>query len=102
MAGGYEIGDVILGKYEITQVLGEGGMGRVVAARHRELDELVALKFLLPSLAGKSEICTRFSREARTASRIKNEHVARVYDVGTLPDGAPFMVMEYLKGLKSR
>jgi hypothetical protein len=96
--GSFTIGDVILGKYEVTRVLGEGGMGVVVAARHVELDELVALKFLLPSLQAQPELCARFAREAKTGIRIKNEHVARVLDVGTLPDGTAFMVMEHLLG----
>jgi len=93
----FDVGSVILGKYEITRVLGKGGMGLVVAARHRELDQLVALKFLLPAFAAERASCARFSREARTAIRIKDEHVARVYDVGTV-DGTPFLVMEYLTG----
>lgn len=92
------VGDVLLGKYEITRVLGAGGMGMVVAARHLELGELVALKFLLPEMLGNVEVRERFSREARAATRIKNEHVARVLDVGTLPTGAPFIVMEHLSG----
>ncbi|HEX8791487.1 MAG TPA: protein kinase [Polyangiaceae bacterium] len=93
----FDVGAVILGKYEITRVLGRGGMGVVVAARHRELGELVALKFLQPALAADPASAARFLREARIATRIKNEHVARVYDVGT-DGGAPFIVMEYLTG----
>ncbi|HEY8086912.1 MAG TPA: protein kinase [Polyangiaceae bacterium] len=93
----FTIGNVIAGKYEITRVLGQGGMGVVVAARHRDLGELVALKFLRPSSSERPESHARFAREARTATRIKNEHVARVYDTGTA-DGHPFLVMEYLTG----
>jgi len=93
----FKIGDVVAGKYEITRVLGRGGMGVVVAARHRELGEDVALKFLRPSSTEKPESYARFAREARTATRIKSEHVARVYDVGTV-DGVPFIVMECLTG----
>jgi serine/threonine-protein kinase len=93
----FEVGDLILGKYEVTRVLGRGGMGVVVAALHKELGELVALKFLKPSIRDNEAACQRFLREARTATRIKNEHVARVYDVGTA-DGTPFIVMEYLTG----
>jgi serine/threonine-protein kinase len=94
----FKIGDVIAGKYEITRLLGQGGMGVVVAARHRELGDLVALKFLRPSYGEKAESYARFAREARTANRIKNEHVARVFDAGVTADGVPFMVMEYLTG----
>ena len=88
---------VVNGKYEITRVLGEGGMGIVVAARHLALGELVALKFLRASLGGDKESAARFLLEAKRATRIKNEHVARVYDVDTT-DGTPFIVMEYLTG----
>ncbi len=93
----FKIGDLVAGKYEITRVLGRGGMGVVVAARHRELGEDVALKFLRPSSTDRPESYARFAREARTATRIKSEHVARVYDVGAV-DGAPFIVMECLTG----
>jgi serine/threonine-protein kinase len=93
----FKVGDVILDKYEVTAVLGKGGMGVVLAARRRELNDLVALKFLLPSLRDNPEISARFIQEARAGIRIKNEHVARVYDVGTV-DGVPFIVMEHLTG----
>jgi serine/threonine-protein kinase len=91
-------GDLISGKYAVERVLGDGGMGVVVAARHLELGERVALKFLLPEAAKNPEACQRFVREARAAARIKGEHVARVLDVGTREDGMPFIVMEYLEG----
>jgi hypothetical protein len=64
----FEVGDVIAGKYEVTRVLGQGGMGLVVAAFHRDLDALVALKVLLPSLRESPQSKERFTREARTAS----------------------------------
>jgi serine/threonine-protein kinase len=73
-------------------------MGVVVAARHVELDELVALKFLLPEALLEPEAVARFVKEARAAVRIKSEHVARVHDVGQLDSGAPYIVMEYLEG----
>src|SRR5882724_2869896 len=89
--------DVIAGKYRVERVIGRGGMGVVVAAWHLELDQRVALKFLLPDLVERGESAERFRREARAAARIKSEHVARVIDVGTW-EGAPYMVMEYLDG----
>ena len=72
-------------------------MGYVVAARHLQLGQMVALKFM------REEICTpdyksRFFREARNTVRLKSKHVSRVLDVGALDDGAPYMVMEYLEG----
>ena len=91
-------GTVLAGKYRVTKVLGEGGMGVVVAAVHVQLDEPVALKFMLPSALGSPEAVGRFLREARAAVKLKSEHVARVSDVGTLDSGAPYIVMEYLEG----
>lgn len=92
------IGEVFAGKYRIDRVLGQGGMGVVVGATHLQLEERVAIKFLLPSALDNKEAVARFAREARAAVRIKSEHVARVTDVGTLPNGCPYMVMEYLDG----
>jgi len=97
-AAGVTEGDVIAGKYRVERILGIGGMGIVVAAHHLQLDEKVALKFLLPQSLADADTVARFLREARAAVKIKNEHVARVIDVGTLTDGAPYMVMEYLDG----
>ncbi len=95
---GVAAGDVLAGKYRVERVLGQGGMGVVVAAHHLQLDEKVALKFLLPEALGNPEALARFEREARAAVKIKSEHVARVSDVGRLDSGAPYMVMEYLEG----
>lgn len=92
-------GQVLAGKFRIERVLGQGGMGVVVAATHLQLDEKVALKFLLPEALENREAVRRFEREARAAVKIKSEHVARVTDVGTLEDGAPYMVMEFLNGV---
>jgi eukaryotic-like serine/threonine-protein kinase len=91
-------GDILAGKYQVERVLGSGGMGVVVAARHLELDERVAVKFLLPHAVGSTQAAARFVREARAAVKIKSEHVARVIDVGRLENGAPYMVMEFLDG----
>jgi serine/threonine-protein kinase len=95
---GVRAGDILAGKYRVERVLGAGGMGVVVAAHHIQLDEKVALKFLLPEALKNEEAVNRFLREARSAVRIKSEHVARVSDVGQLENGAPYMVMEYLDG----
>jgi tRNA A-37 threonylcarbamoyl transferase component Bud32 len=95
---GVRPGDILAGKYRVERVLGMGGMGVVVAAHHLQLDEKVALKFLLPEALGNPLAVARFAREARAAVKIKSEHVARVIDVGTLPNGAPYIVMEYLEG----
>jgi serine/threonine-protein kinase len=91
-------GDVLAGKYRVERVLGEGGIGIVVAAHHLVLDQLVALKFLRTTTAGVPQALERFHREARAAAKLKSEHVARVLDVGTLEQGQPYIVMEYLDG----
>lgn len=91
-------GEVLAGKYRVERVLGEGGMGVVVAATDTQLERKVAIKFLLPDYAEHHEAAQRFLREARAAVKIQSEHVARVIDVGTMENGAPYMVMEYLEG----
>jgi serine/threonine-protein kinase len=91
-------GDILAGKFRIERVLGIGGMGMVVSAMHIHLDERVAIKFLLPEALVNPEAVARFGREARAAVKIKSEHVARVIDVGALESGAPYMVMELLRG----
>jgi eukaryotic-like serine/threonine-protein kinase len=91
-------GTVLAGKYRVERILGQGGMGVVVAATHLQLDKRVALKFLLPEVSKNRELVARFSNEARAAGKIQSEHVAKMLDVGALEDGAPYLVMEYLEG----
>jgi eukaryotic-like serine/threonine-protein kinase len=92
-------GEVLAGKYRVERVLGVGGMGVVVAARHMHLDVPVALKFMTEQSLTNHDLVSRFLREARSTARLRGEHVVRVSDVGTLDSGAPYMVMEYLQGL---
>jgi serine/threonine protein kinase len=91
-------GDILAGKYRVERILGEGGMGFVVAATHITLQERVALKFMRADALGREDGVERFLREARAVVRLKSEHVARVLDVGTLETGAPYIVMEHLEG----
>ncbi|MBI4702550.1 MAG: serine/threonine protein kinase [Deltaproteobacteria bacterium] len=91
-------GDVLAGKYVVDRVLGAGGMGVVVAATHRQLEQKVAIKLMLPQTLEQAELVARFQREARAAAKLRSDHVAHVIDVGVLDSGAPFMVMEYLEG----
>jgi eukaryotic-like serine/threonine-protein kinase len=91
-------GNIFAGKYRIEKVLGRGGMGLVLAARHLGLDEPVAIKVLLPAMMQAAGMIERFMREARASAKIKNDHVVRVTDVDTLPSGVPYMVMERLEG----
>jgi serine/threonine protein kinase len=92
------VGTVLGGKYVVEGILGRGGMGVVVAARHRALDQRVAIKCLLPHALTLADVVERFAREARAAAKIEGEHVARVIDVGRFEDGTPYMVMEHLQG----
>jgi serine/threonine protein kinase len=92
------IGQILAGKYRVDRVLGVGGMGVVVAATHLQLDQKVALKFMLSQGLAHPSFVERFAREARAAVRLRSDHVARVLDVGTLDSGSPYMVMEYLEG----
>jgi serine/threonine-protein kinase len=91
-------GQIIAGKYRVERVLGQGGMGLVLAAHHLHLEQRVAIKFVLPEAAANAEARERFAREAKAAVKLKSEHVARVLDVGQAENGAPYMVMEYLEG----
>jgi serine/threonine protein kinase len=92
-------GALLAGKYRIEQRLGAGGMGVVLAARHEAINQRVAIKFLVVAdEAYRDEAIQRLLREARAAAALRGEHVVRVYDIGELPDGAPFIVMEHLDG----
>ena len=91
-------GQILAGKFRVERVIGEGGMGIVVEATHLALDQRVAIKFLRQEARMLPDVVARFDREARSAVKLKSEHVARVIDVGKTEDGTPFMVMEYLEG----
>lgn len=99
LVAGLQPGDVIDEKYRLEGLVGHGAMGYVLSAWHLQLDEPVAVKFLLPELLRDDEARGRFEREARAAFKIRSEHVTRVLDVGRLPEGdQPFIVMELLEG----
>jgi serine/threonine-protein kinase len=91
-------GDVIDNKYRIEAQLGEGGMGIVLSATHLVLGSSVAIKVLKKDALAHPEVPIRFMREAKAASRLRNEHVVRVTDIGQLDTGEPYMVMEMLQG----
>ena len=93
-----KVGEVLAQKYRVDRILGVGGMGVVVAATHLQLDQKVALKFMLKDAFDNPDALARFQREARAAVRLKSEHVARVTDTGTFDNGSPYIVMEYLDG----
>ena len=92
------IGDVVDDKYRIERQLGSGGMGIIVAARHLKLGELVALKFLRLEHADDGHLAERLKREAQATFRLRSEHSVRAMDVGQLPSGSVYIVMELLEG----
>jgi serine/threonine-protein kinase len=73
-------------------------MSLVVCAEHMPSGAKVAMKFLLPELATLPDAPDRFAREAKAATRVNSEHVSKVLDVGVLPDGPPYMILEYFEG----
>ena len=93
-----EVGSILAGRYRVGEMLGRGGMGVVVKATHMQLGTPVAIKLLRREATDEPDLVARFLREARSAARLRGEHVCRVTDFGTAEDGTPFMVMEYLEG----
>ena len=87
-----------LGRGELGDELGEGGMGTVYRARDRELRREVAVKVLFPHLARRPEIVRRFHREARAAAGLEHPNILRIYDVGGGDDDPPYIVMELVRG----
>jgi serine/threonine protein kinase/tetratricopeptide (TPR) repeat protein len=90
-------GMILAQRYQILQVLGEGGMGTVYKAEDRELDRLVALKVIRPELAQNPDILQRFKQEILLASRVTDRNIIRIYDLGDA-DGLKFITMEYVDG----
>jgi serine/threonine-protein kinase len=93
-----EPGALLAGKYRVERLLGRGGMGAVFAAQHEILKQRVAVKLLLGETAAHQEGLQRFINEARAAAQLDSEHITRVMDMGTLDNGLPFMVLEFLEG----
>jgi len=91
-------GKKIGGKYVVRSVLGEGGMGTVFEAEHITIGRSVAVKVLHPQQARKKDAVKRFHQEARAAGAIGHPNICEVYDLGTLDDGSPYLVMEKLVG----
>ncbi|AHG91603.1 protein kinase [Gemmatirosa kalamazoonensis] len=92
------IGSVVADRYLVTDLLGEGGMGKVYLARHVRLPQQAAIKVLRKELVRDPSAVSRFNREATSASRIEDDHVARVYDFGETSDGLVYLAMEYVPG----
>lgn len=91
-------GTVLAGRYRIERTVGQGSMGIVLEATDLTLHMRVALKVMSPDRAHNEEARKRFVREAQAVLQLTNEHVTRMYEVGSLADGVPFLVMEFLVG----
>jgi len=93
-----QAGEVLDGKYRIERLLGEGGMGAVAKATHLLRRAPVALKFMSPAVLQMAGAVERFVNEGVAASQIDSDHVVKIFDVGRMANGAPYLVMEYLDG----
>jgi class 3 adenylate cyclase/tetratricopeptide (TPR) repeat protein len=87
-----------IGKYPIVRLIAAGGMGMLYEALHPVLGFSVAIKTIRPDLAHDRTVIDRFLNEAISASRVRDERLPSIHDHATLPDGSPYMVMEFLEG----
>ncbi|MBI4953940.1 MAG: serine/threonine protein kinase [Myxococcales bacterium] len=97
LRGRYGEGQVLAGKYQLTCVIGEGGMGAVWLARHVALEQHVAIKLVRHETAG-AEASARLHREALAAARVRHPAIVQVFDFGTTEHGDPYIVMELVQG----
>src|SRR6185503_12271524 len=99
----YPIGEDLLlgqtiGAYRIARLLGVGGMGRVYKGVHPQIGSRVAIKVLSRECSDRRDLVDRFFSEAKAVNLIRHESIVNVLDLATLPDGRPYIVMEYLDG----
>src|SRR5690348_14342607 len=87
-----------IGNFRVTEKLGEGGMGEVYLAEQKNIKTRVAIKTLRPQISSNREYVQRFFNEAVAVSRIKHSGIAKIFDVGFLPAGQAYLVMEFLEG----
>src|SRR6187551_2371414 len=91
-------GDLLDDKYRIVRLIGEGGMGAVYEGENARIHRRVAIKVLHAEVASNADAVARFEREAQAAGRIGSEHIVEVLDLGSLPSGDRYMVMEFMDG----
>src|SRR5512138_2269527 len=94
--------DVLLGMtvgaYRVARLLGVGGMGRVYKGVHPQIGSRVAIKVLSRECSDRRDLVDRFFAEAKAVNLIRHESIVNVLDLSTLPDGRPYIIMEYLDG----
>jgi serine/threonine protein kinase len=93
------IGSMIVGRFLILGLLGQGGMGKVYKAIHTEMERICALKFLSTNSANNERAIARFKREAKLTSKINNPHAVAIYDFGQVSANELFLAMEYIEGV---
>ena len=91
-----KIGQIIKERYEIVEILGEGGMAFVYKARDKQLQRYVAIKTLKPNYVNQEKFVDRFRREAQTAANLNHPNIVQIFDWGI--DDEPYFVMEYIEG----
>jgi serine/threonine protein kinase len=91
-------GQVLLAKYELTRMLGKGGMGEVWEGEHQLTGRRVAVKVLSDAYLSNKKVVARFGREARAASAVQHDGIVEILDQDRTADGVPFLVMEFLAG----
>src|SRR6185295_13973219 len=95
----FERGTILAsGRYEILDILGQGGMGAVYKAKDRETDRWVAIKVIQPELANSPSMLKRFKQELILARQVTHRNVVRIFDIGEA-DGMKFITMEYIEGV---
>src|SRR5882757_9529594 len=87
-----------IGVYRVARLLGIGGMGRVYKGVHPAIGSRVAIKVLSRECSDRRELVDRFFAEAKAVNLIRHENIVNVLDLATLPDGRPYIIMEYLDG----
>ena len=91
-----KIGQIVKERYEILEILGEGGMAFVYKARDMQLERFVAIKTLKPNYVNQETFVDRFKREAKTAANLNHPNIVQIFDWGI--EGEPYFVMEYIEG----
>ena len=93
------VGRMVSQRYTVVERIARGGMGEVYLARHAELNQHVAVKFLHRRFADDEEFATRFFNEARSACRVNHPNAVSIYDFGRMEDGTLYIVMEFIEGI---
>lgn len=96
--GRLQVGTLVDGRYEVLGHIGSGGMGEVYKVLDRETQTLFALKMISPQLAERKILAKRLEHEAHAARTLVHGNIVSVYDVGSSPDGAPYLIMDYVEG----